>query len=648
MALRMARSKRSPTLSIVTLLSIGGVAIGVLSLTVVLGVTGGFEKAFQDRILGLYPHLVVHRGNSEIVGYRDLVNRIEQVEGVVGATPVTFDDMMLAAGVHRAGAVIKGIDPESADRVIGIQGLLQDGARLTALNEDLLLRHEGHTIVLSTPVANTWNTLLVSPRGVVTWVEDRTPPPMDRSRVVLVDARQSPGGEPLSLVWMDGLEQPASTTHPLRAPQLDTPGTGRVLSAGTWRIEPGGQVLTLAAGEVVTLVRRGVGSQELLVLRASKRPPLSEEEAMVRVIRADLAAPDFTLVVDGEEVFGALKAGAASSFRSLHARLPGVLLGVALAKKLQAKVGDALSLVTPLRGIDNKMVGPYGMMPSSARHRVVGIFNSGFHDYDVRLAFVHIQAAQRFLNRGDVVRWIEVTTDNLFELEALKSRVRSVVDPYDYETLVGKGALLSAYVRDIKEQDWGPSTGPPASFGEALAQDLRQLTLLRFQERNVGYHPEFRLLDWKELNQNLFSALKLQKVVLAMFFLIIIVVGCFVVVGSQVMVIHDKGPDIAILRTMGARRSVVGCVFALQGLMVSSIGVVLGLLGGVGICLGIQAYDYRLDASIYLIEQLPVQVVPSELVGVALVTLACTLAAVTYTAWQASRKTPVDGLRTLD
>ena len=82
-AFRMARSKRSPTLSVVTLLSIGGIALGVLSLTVVLGVTGGFQEAFQERILGLYPHLVVHRSNSDIRDYEALVEDITQADGVV-------------------------------------------------------------------------------------------------------------------------------------------------------------------------------------------------------------------------------------------------------------------------------------------------------------------------------------------------------------------------------------------------------------------------------------------------------------------------------------------------------------------------------------------------------------------------------------
>ena len=287
-------------------------------------------------------------------------------------------------------------------------------------------------------------------------------------------------------------------------------------------------------------------------------------------------------------------------------------------------------------------------MPSSARHRVTGIFESGFYDYDVRLAFVNIEAAQRFLNRGKVVRWIEIKTSNLLDLEKTKESIRATIDPYEYDTLVRSSLLLKKHAEEAQSRPWGlPQTGN-RGFGDKMTADMQRLTVLKFQEENLGYHPEFRLMDWEELNQNLFSALKLQKVVLAMFFLIIILVGCFVVVGSQVMVIHDKTPDIAILKAMGAKKVEVGMIFAIQGLLVASIGIGIGLLSGLGICWGIQSIDYRLDPSIYLIDRLPVQIEASDLAGIALTTLICTLLAVVYSAWQATRKTPVSGLRSID
>ncbi|MDP6946249.1 MAG: ABC transporter permease, partial [Myxococcota bacterium] len=109
-ALRLVRSRRSKRLSTVTLVSMVGVAFGVMALTIVLGVTSGFQEAFQARILGLYPHIVLLKRSGDFRGYDQALDDIRAVPGVTAATPATYDDMMMAAGVQRAGAVIKGID----------------------------------------------------------------------------------------------------------------------------------------------------------------------------------------------------------------------------------------------------------------------------------------------------------------------------------------------------------------------------------------------------------------------------------------------------------------------------------------------------------------------------------------------------------
>ncbi len=645
-AFRMARSKRSPTLSVVTLLSIGGIALGVLSLTVVLGVTGGFQEAFQERILGLYPHLVVHRGNSEIRNYEQLVEDIKNVDGVVAASPVTFDDMMLAAGAHRAGAVVKGLHLDTTHEVIGLNKLLQDNASLKDLEENLQTHRQESEIHLSAPFANTWNTILVHGNDVSWWVEDQTPPKANTSQVLLIDARK--GAKTAALKLTESLDVLTTNEPVIMATGTPaSPGAPTTLTNGMWTIESLNQSIELTGDEYVTLIISQAAGQpdpKLRIIRSPRRAPLGDEEAMVRLIRLDSQPTEISLVDEKGKHLTSANSGNESAFVSIKGTLPGIILGVALAKKLNAKVGDSLSLLTPLRGVDNQMVGPIGMLPSSARHKVTGIFESGFYDYDVRLAFVNIDAAQRFLNRGKAVRWIEIKTKNLLDLEATKDAIAARIDPYDYETLVRSSLLLEKHVDDAKDKQHSGTQG----FGDTLHRDMQRLTALKFQEENLGYHPEFRLMDWEELNQNLFSALKLQKVVLAMFFLIIILVGCFVVVGSQVMIIHDKTPDIAILKTMGAKKVEVGLIFAIQGLLVALIGIVLGLLGGLGICWGIQAFDYRLDPSIYLIDQLPVQIESSELAGIALTTLICTLLAVIYSAWQATRKTPVSGLRSVD
>ena len=116
-ALRIARSKRSSTLSLVTLISIVGIACGVMALTVVLAVTDGFQQAFQERILGIFPHVVVTRKMSSFSDYEPTLETIRATPGVAGATPLTGDEMMVANGPYRAGATVQGIDLPSVESV---------------------------------------------------------------------------------------------------------------------------------------------------------------------------------------------------------------------------------------------------------------------------------------------------------------------------------------------------------------------------------------------------------------------------------------------------------------------------------------------------------------------------------------------------
>ena len=119
-------------------------------------------------------------------------------------------------------------------------------------------------------------------------------------------------------------------------------------------------------------------------------------------------------------------------------------------------------------------------------------------------------------------------------------------------------------------------------------------------------------------------------------------------VGSQVMIIHERTAEIAILRAMGATAGAVRTIFTLQGLFVTTLGTAGGLAAGVGVTKLVEVVDYRLDASVYLIDRLPVSLSGLDVLGVALATALCTLVATQYSAGRAAAKTPVDGLRAID
>ncbi|MEC9071599.1 MAG: FtsX-like permease family protein, partial [Myxococcota bacterium] len=471
-------------------------------------------------------------------------------------------------------------------------------------------------------------------------LDDPTPPDPGNGRVAVLDLRGDGEREPLSL--RDVNPDPVRPTQslPLKTGEL---GATREVGAGLWRLEPPGEVIDLAQGQRVTLVLLG-GDRPPLQLIETRRRPIKDGVAMARLL--DLRTSGPTLNIGGE---ANTRPGEFTGYHPIPGRPPGAILGMGLAERLHVSVGDEVSLVTPLRGVDNKMLGPYGMTPTSARVRVAGLFQSGFHEYDVRLALMNIDSSQRILNRGKVIRWIEVRAQDLMGVETMKRQIAARIDPFDMELLAAQtnsleGKLTRYLSGDVRQ---ARAEGDDSFIG-GIRDAVGLINLLKYQEVDLGYRPGYRLIDWREMNTNLFSALKLQKVVLTIFFLIIIIVGSFVVVGSQIMVIHEKTADIAILRAMGATAGSIRAIFTLQGLLVAGIGTVAGMLGGLAICGLIAGLDYQLDASVYLIDKLPIQLSGWDLVLVATATAACTLAATQYSARRAAAKTPVQGLRTMD
>lgn len=661
-AFRIIRSRRSPALSLVTIISILGVAFGVLALTVVLGVTNGFQGAFQERILGLYPHMVVLKRGGDFRGYEELADRIRNTRGVAGASPVTYDDMMIAAGVNRSGSVIKGIHLPTVDEAVNVRRLLLDGAELESLDEDPKVSQQGDEVTVAAPVAGTWLTIVAGagPSPTVLF-DDRTPPDPGWVRVMVLDLRRG------------ALSDKPYTLTPVIAPEDKDPSDGGLdtrkvtdfllapgeasraveVRGGPWRLGLTEDQVELEAGTIVTIALfdapDGQGVETRIMVEAS-RVPVRDRAAMVRVLNLGPRAVELSGPGGGPGVVGPIDPrGGFSGYVPLDGRLPGVILGKSLAERLAAEVGTEVTLVTPLRGVDNKMMGPYGMAPSSQRHVVTGLFESGFYEYDVRLALVNLEAAQRFLNRGRVIRWIEVRADELLGLEETKRRVTATVDPYDIDTLVDTANTFEGKLSKVIEGDVrGTSLVQVDGFVTGMQNLVEVVSLLKYHEVDFGYRPSYRLIDWQEMNSNLFAALKLQKVVLGIFFLIIIVVGSFVVVGSQIMVIHEKTPDIAIMKAMGATKGVIRGIFTLQGFVVAGVGAVLGLVAGVGICALIGAIDYELEASIYLIDKLPVRLDAVELTVVVLLSLVFTLVATQVSAGRASAKNPVEGLRLVD
>lgn len=268
------------------------------------------------------------------------------------------------------------------------------------------------------------------------------------------------------------------------------------------------------------------------------------------------------------------------------ARLPGIVVGATLARNLGIGVGDRVQLTSPIAGLDISLFSPGTSAPRQRDFRVIGIFEAGFQEYDTRLVYVDLFEAQGIQDQGDTVTGVEIRLHDLEQAPEISRRL----------------------------------------------------------ERALGGGP-FHTMDWQELNQNLFTALEIQKIMLSVVIATIIFVAAFTVVATLIMVVIEKKREVAILKAMGATDAGILAIFFTQGSVVGLIGTILGLLLGGGACLYLLTYEFPLDPKVYLIDHLPVRLSPIEF-GVTVITATLiSMAATLIPSWWAARLLPADGVR---
>jgi lipoprotein-releasing system permease protein len=275
---------------------------------------------------------------------------------------------------------------------------------------------------------------------------------------------------------------------------------------------------------------------------------------------------------------------------------PGIILGRELAKSLHTMVGDELTMLSPIGEL-----GPIGIMPKARKFRVAAIFYSGMYEYDASHAYVLLDVAQKF-----------------FDLEGKISKIDVRIPEPETVDLVRPA--LDAAVKDLNQ-----SRGSLA--GKAQVRE------------------PLRVRDWKEMNKNLFSALKLEKIATFIILSIAIAVASFCIICTLLLMVTEKSKEIAVLKALGAADGHVMSVFMLQGTMLGAIGTALGVSIALAACFGLSWIGVRLDPDVYYIDRLPVNVDLGDYGMVALAALAiCTLATI-YPAYTAAQVRPVDGLR---
>jgi lipoprotein-releasing system permease protein len=269
-------------------------------------------------------------------------------------------------------------------------------------------------------------------------------------------------------------------------------------------------------------------------------------------------------------------------FDSTSSGLPGMVLGFRLGERLLVYPGDTVSLVS---GQGAELTAA-GFIPKFKKFEVVGFFRSGMFEYDNQMGYVALSDAQELLGMG------------------------------------GDVTGLATWVKDPWEAN-------------EVADRL---------EAELGYPHTLR--DWKTMNEGLFSALKLEKMGMALVLALIVLVAAFNIVSTLIMVVADKTREIGILRSMGLTSSRILKVFMLQGLIIGIAGTFLGLLGGLGLSWAIDYFGLiSLPGDVYIISEIPITLNPVDLGLIVVVSILISFTATIYPSRQAARLMPVEAIR---
>src|SRR5271157_2760862 len=283
-------------------------------------------------------------------------------------------------------------------------------------------------------------------------------------------------------------------------------------------------------------------------------------------------------------VQGAPATDSADDLAGVHARvaaMPPIILGKDMADNLGATVGSVVLVTSPQGELT-----PFGMVPKYSRFRVVGVFNSGFFDYDSSWAFTRLSDSQRLFGLGDLISVIEFKVDDIYRAGRIAREI---------EDAAGKG---------------------------------------------------FMTTNWMEQNQALFHALRLERLVTFITIGLIVFVAALNILISLIMMVMEKTKDIAVLISMGTRKSQVRNIFIAQGVLIGVIGTAIGLLLGYAISYaGGHYHIISLSPEVYSIDYVPFAPRTTDGVLVAIVAIGVSFIATLYPSWSAARTLPAEALR---